>query len=344
MIVVRNILEMKILGIDTSCDDTSAAIVEDGRKILSNVISSQFDLHEKYGGIVPEIASRKHIELINYVIDQAMKVAKVTFDDLDAIAVTNRPGLIGALLIGVSSAKALAFCHDLPLIGVNHVEGHIYANFMEHDDLTFPHVCLTVSGGHTLLAIVHENWTYELIGTTIDDAAGEAFDKVAQYLGLGFPGGKIIDQLAEIGDDSAIDFPRPLLDRKNHDFSFSGLKTSVRYFVEKRKISGDLPPIEDIAASFQKAAVDVLVKKTIRAAKEIGSRSINLTGGVAANNRLRRDMKSAAEEIGAKVFYPQIRLCTDNAAMIAGIGFQKFSQGQRDELDLNASANSDLQR
>jgi len=333
---------VKILGIDTSCDDTSVAVVEDGKRILSNVISSQFDLHKKYGGIVPELASRKHIESINYIIDQALAEAKVSFQDLSAIAVTNRPGLIGALLIGVSAAKSLAFCHNLPLIGINHVEGHVYANFMQHEELTFPHICLTVSGGHTLLLNVNRGWTYQVLGSTIDDAAGEAYDKIAQYLGLGFPGGRIIDDMAGEGNDKAIDFPRPLIDRDDYNFSFSGLKTSVRYFVEKAKKAGNLPPLEDVAASFQAAVVDVLVQKTIRSAQEYQVKSINLTGGVAANSRLRHDLRNAADENDIRVFHPPIELCTDNAAMIAGIAYQKYQQGQRDGLDLNASANSDL--
>jgi|TARA_B100001013_G_scaffold266557_1_gene168359 N6-L-threonylcarbamoyladenine synthase len=333
---------VKILGIDTSCDDTSVAVVEDGKHILSNVISSQFDLHEKYGGIVPELASRKHIESINYIIDQALAESEVSFQDLTVIAVTNRPGLIGALLIGLSAAKALAFCHNLPLIGINHIEGHVYANFMQHDELTFPHICLTVSGGHTLLLKVNRGWTYQILGSTIDDAAGEAYDKVAQYLGLGFPGGRIIDDMAGKGNDKAIDFPRPLIDRDDYNFSFSGLKTSVRYFVEKARKAGNLPPLEDIAASFQVAVVDVLVKKTIRAAQEYQVKSINLTGGVAANSRLRCDLRKAADKNDMHVFHPPIKLCTDNAAMVAGVAYQKYQQGQRDGLDLNASANSDL--
>ena len=333
---------MKILGIDTSCDDTSVAVVEDGKHILSNVISSQFDLHEKYGGIVPELASRKHVESINYIIDHALAESEVSFQDLEAIAVTNRPGLIGALLIGVSAAKSLAFCHNLPLIGINHVEGHVYANFMQHDELTFPHICLTVSGGHTLLLKVNKGWTYKILGSTIDDAAGEAYDKVAQYLGLGFPGGRIIDDMAKKGDEKAIDFPRPLINRDDYNFSFSGLKTSVRYFVEKAEAAGNLPPLEDIAASFQAAVVDVLVNKTIRAAQEYQVKSINLTGGVAANSRLRHDLRKAADKNDMYVFYPTIKLCTDNAAMVAGIAYQKYQQEQRDGLDLNASANSDL--
>ena len=225
---------MNILGIETSCDETAAAVVTDGREIRSNIVASQIELHAKYGGIVPELASRKHVEAINYIVDQSMAEAGMKFDELEAIAVTNRPGLIGALLVGVAAAKSLAYCHNLPLLGINHIEGHIYANFMEHEALPFPHVCLTVSGGHTLLVEVQEGWKYEILGTTQDDAAGEAYDKVAQYLGLGFPGGKIIDDLAKEGDSNAIQFPRPMLDRDNYQFSFSGIKTAVRFFVEKR--------------------------------------------------------------------------------------------------------------
>ncbi len=333
---------MDILGIDTSCDETAAAVVADGRNIRSNIISSQINLHAKYGGVVPELASRKHIESINYIVDQAMKEADVTFGDLGAIAVTNRPGLIGALLVGVAAAKSLAYCYNLPLLGINHIEGHIYANFMAHEELPFPHVCLTVSGGHTLLVEVQEGWKYEILGATQDDAAGEAYDKVAQYLGLGFPGGKIIDDLAKEGDSTAIDFPRPMLDRDNYQFSFSGIKTSVRYFVEKAKASGRLPPIEDIAASFQAAVVEVLVQKTIRAAAAKDARAITLTGGVAANRQLRQSMREAGAEIGAAVYYPPIQLCTDNGAMIAGAAYHKYQEGFRDGLDLNASATGSI--
>ena len=333
---------MDILGIDTSCDETAAAVVADGRNIRSNIISSQINLHAKYGGVVPELASRKHIESINYIVDQAMKEADVTFGDLGAIAVTNRPGLIGALLVGVAAAKSLAYCYNLPLLGINHIEGHIYANFMAHEELPFPHVCLTVSGGHTLLVEVQEGWKYETLGATQDDAAGEAYDKVAQYLGLGFPGGKIIDDLAKEGDSTAIDFPRPMLDRDNYQFSFSGIKTSVRYFVEKAKASGRLPPIEDIAASFQAAVVEVLVQKTIRAAAAKDARAITLTGGVAANRQLRQSMREAGAEIGAAVYYPPIQLCTDNGAMIAGAAYHKYQEGFRDGLDLNASATGSI--
>ncbi len=333
---------MNILGIDTSCDETAAAVVVDGREILSNIISSQIDLHRKYGGVVPELASRKHVESINYIVDQAMMEAGTTFDNLGAIAVTNRPGLIGALLVGVATAKSMAYAHDLPLLGINHIEGHIYANFMVHEELPFPHVCLTVSGGHTLLVDVQTGWRYEVLGGTLDDAAGEAYDKVAQYLGLGFPGGKVIDDLAKQGDPAAIEFPRPMLDSGDYQFSFSGIKTAVRYYVENAKSSGTMPPIENIAASFQAAVVDVLVQKTIRAAQEKNAKAITLTGGVAANSQLRASMSQAADGLGAKVYFPPINLCTDNGAMIAGIAFHQYQTGQRDTLDLNASASGSI--
>ncbi len=333
---------MHILGIETSCDETAAAIVTDGREIRSNIVASQIELHAKYGGIVPELASRKHVEAINYIVDQAMDEAGMRFDELAAIAVTNRPGLIGALLVGVAAAKSLAYCHDLPLLGINHVEGHIYANCMEHPTLSFPHICLTVSGGHTLLVEVQEGWRYEILGTTQDDAAGEAYDKVAQYLGLGFPGGKVIDDLAKEGDSDAIRFPRPMLERDNYQFSFSGVKTAVRFFVEKARDAGTLPEVADIAASFQAAVVDVLVGKTIRAAKAKNAKAITLTGGVAANRQLRESMREAGDELGAEVYYPRIQLCTDNGAMIAGVAYQKYQEGLRDTLDLNAYASGSI--
>ena len=266
----------------------------------------------------------------------------LTFDDLDAIAVTNRPGLIGALLVGVAAAKSLAYSHNLPLLGINHIEGHIYANYMVHETITFPHICLTVSGGHTLLVEVYEGWKYKVLGTTQDDAAGEVYDKVAKYLGLGFPGGRIIDELAQKGDPNAIDFPRPMLHSGNYQFSFSGIKTSVRYYIEKAQKNGMNSRIEDIAASFQAAVVDVLVAKTMEAASTTKSRSITLTGGVAANSQLRSSLTAVADDIGVKVYYPPIRLCTDNGAMIAGIAYEKYTQGLQDNLSLNAAANGSL--
>ncbi len=337
---------MKILGIDTSCDETAAAIVVDGRDVKSNIVASQIKAHQEYGGVVPELASRKHIEAINYIVNKALTEANTTFDDIDAVAVTNRPGLIGALLVGVAAAKSLAYCYNLPLLGINHIEGHIYANYMVHDSLTFPHICLTVSGGHTLLVEVHDGWKYKVLGTTQDDAAGEVYDKVAKYLGLGFPGGKIIDELAQKGNPAAIDFPRPMLRSGDYQFSFSGVKTSVRYFVEKAERAGTIDngevTIEDIAASFQAAVVDVLVTKTVHAAKTTGVQTITLTGGVAANSKLRSSLSEAANEIDAEVYYPPFSLCTDNGAMIAGIAYEKYQQGLRDELSLNAAANGSI--
>ncbi|CAI8011536.1 tRNA N6-adenosine threonylcarbamoyltransferase, partial [Geodia barretti] len=333
-----------ILGIDTSCDETAAAVVADGREVLSNIVASQVETHQEYGGVVPELASRKHIEAINYIVSRSLAEAGVTFKDLEAIAVTNRPGLIGALLVGVAAAKSLAYCHNLPLLGINHIEGHIYAPFlrMVHDALPFPHICLTVSGGHTLLVEVHEGWQYKVLGSTQDDAAGEVYDKVAKYLGLGFPGGKVIDDLAQKGNPSAVKFPRPMRNTDDYQFSFSGIKTSVRYFVEKARRAGLLvengqQAIEDIAASFQAAVVDVLVYKSLRAVKATGAAAITLTGGVAANSHLRASLKLAAAEIGAEVYYPPMNLCTDNGAMIAGIAYQKYQQGLRDGLSLNAT-------
>ncbi|MFQ6040571.1 MAG: tRNA (adenosine(37)-N6)-threonylcarbamoyltransferase complex transferase subunit TsaD [Candidatus Poribacteria bacterium] len=332
---------MLILGIDTSCDDTAVAVVADGVEILSNIISSQTDFHRKYGGIVPEIASRKHIELITCVIDEALSVADVTFNDLGAVAVTNRPGLVGSLLVGLAAAKAMAYCYNLPLLGIHHIEGHIYANFLEHDDIPFPHVCLTVSGGHTLLVYVKEGWQYELLGGTQDDAAGEAYDKVSQYLGLGFPGGPIIDKLAQTGTN-IVDFPRPMLNSGDYNFSFSGLKTAVRYFVVKNRETGSPPAVEDIVASFQQAVVDVLVKKTMLAAESKNVPAITLTGGVAANSELRQAMAEAGEQRNIKVYFPSRVLCTDNAAMIAGIGYHKYQAGELAGLDLNAMASAVL--
>ncbi|CAI8011528.1 tRNA N6-adenosine threonylcarbamoyltransferase, partial [Geodia barretti] len=305
---------------------------------LSNIVASQVETHQEYGGVVPELASRKHIEAINYIVSRSLAEAGVTFKDLEAIAVTNRPGLIGALLVGVAAAKSLAYCHNLPLLGINHIEGHIYAPFLALlDALPFPHICLTVSGGHTLLVEVHEGWQYKVLGSTQDDAAGEVYDKVAKYLGLGFPGGKVIDDLAQKGNPSAVKFPRPMRNTDDYQFSFSGIKTSVRYFVEKARRAGLLITIEDIAASFQAAVVDVLVYKSLRAVKATGAAAITLTGGVAANSHLRASLKLAAAEIGAEVYYPPMNLCTDNGAMIAGIAYQKYQQGLRDGLSLNAT-------
>ena len=327
-----------ILGIDTSCDETSAAVVVNGREILSNVVSSQMDVHERFGGIVPELASRKHTEVITRVIDRAVVAAGVGLGDIHAVAVTNRPGLIGALLVGVEAAKALAFTQGIPLIPVHHIEGHVYANSMAHD-VPFPHLCLTVSGGHTLLVYVCEGWEYEVIGATLDDAVGEAYDKVAKLLGLGFPGGPVIDRLAHENTEEPVEFTVPMARSATYDFSFSGLKTAVRYYVEK--CDGD-PPVARIAAGFQHAAVTSLVRKTSRAARAKGVRAVTLTGGVAANRRLRQSIADMGEELGVETFYPPFDLCTDNAAMIAGAAHHVWNKGVVADWSLSAAASAPL--
>jgi len=333
---------MFILGIESSCDDTAAAVVEDGVKILSNVISSQNEFHRKYGGVVPEIASRKHVELILYVIDEALNKAGITLKDPEAIAVTHKPGLVGSLLVGVSAAKALAYSQRKPLIAVNHIEAHAYANFMEHSDLEVPHLNLTVSGGHTLLLYIQSPTEHEVIGGTLDDAAGEAYDKIAKFLNLGFPGGPIIDRLAKSGDPKAIDFPRPLLNSGDYNFSFSGLKTAVTYYVKEAKSQGRDLREEDLLASFQQAVVDVLVTKLLKAAEERQVSTVTLSGGVAANSLLRKILSEKGTELGLKVVYPRLELCTDNAATIAGLAYHLFKKGLRSGLELSAEANLEL--
>jgi len=329
---------MNILGIETSCDETAASVVRDGREILSDIIASQADLHAKFGGVVPEIASRKHVELLNPVIQEALDSAGTRLPDVEAVAVTNRPGLLGALLIGVSAAKSISAAFDLPLIGVHHLEGHIYANFLANPELRFPFVCLIVSGGHSDLVLVKGHGDYRMLGRTRDDAAGEAFDKSARAVRLGYPGGPIIDRLASEGDPEAVRFPRARLDG-TLDFSFSGLKTAVvRFFREK----GDQYRIEDIAASFQAAVVDMLVNTTMAAVEQTGIRSVALAGGVAANSGLRRRMHEEAESRGLELSYPPPRLCTDNAAMIACAGYYHLQRGDVNALDLDTVANEPL--
>ena len=329
---------MNILGIETSCDETSAAVLSDGRDILSNVIASQTDLHAKFGGIVPEIASRKHVEVLNAVIQEALDGAGVGFSDLNAVAVTNRPGLVGALLVGVSAAKAISAALSIPLVGVHHLEGHIYANFLANPEFGFPFVCLVVSGGHTDLIVVKGHGDYEILGRTRDDAAGEAFDKSARVLGLGYPGGPIIDQLAQKGNPTAVKFPRSKLD-DTLDFSFSGIKTAViRFFREK----GSEFKIEDIAASFQAAVVDMLINTTLAAIERTGIRRLALAGGVAANSGLQTRMREVASERGLELSCPPPILCTDNAAMIACAGHYHLIRGQTDGLDLDTIASEPL--
>jgi len=323
---------MLILGIDTSCDDTAAAIVEDGRKIISNVVSSQDEIHKIYGGIVPELASRRHIELIWPVVSEAMKRAKVRFSDISAIAVTHGPGLIGSLLIGVCFAKSIAFVHQIPLVAVNHLEGHIDAIFLEESP-DFPFIALVVSGGHTSIYRVDDFGSYKEIGRTRDDAAGEAYDKVAKLLGFGYPGGPIIDAMSINGDPLAITFPRANL-AGSYDFSFSGLKTAVMNYVKKHPTSSR----EDISASFQYAVIEVLIDRVSEAVKAEGLNRVVLSGGVSANSALREKMGHRAAMAGFELFLPSLYLCTDNAAMVATAGYHHFMQGNIAKYDLNPKA------
>ncbi len=323
---------MLILGIDTSCDDTAAAVVRDESVILSNIVSSQDEIHAKYGGIVPELASRRHIELISPVVHEALSSANADFRDIDAIAVTHGPGLIGSLLVGVCFAKSLSYVHQVPLIAINHLEGHICSYFLERTPVV-PFLALVVSGGHTSMYKVKGKGNYREIGRTRDDAAGEAYDKVAKLLGYGYPGGPIIDTLASKGDPQSVKFPRSFL-KDGHDFSFSGLKTAVLLYTRKNPEARK----EDIAASFQAAVIDVLVGRSIEVAKKQGIRMIALSGGVSANKGLRTVMKGKASEAGLEVFLPSTQLCTDNAAMIASAGYYHFVNGERAAFDLNPKA------
>lgn len=324
---------MIIIAIETSCDETSCAIVKDGKEVLSVVTSSQNDFHTKFGGIVPEIASRKHIENITIVIQEAIDKAKINLEDIEAVAVTFGPGLPGSLIVGLSAAKAISLAIKKPIIAVNHIEGHIYANFLmeEFENLkekVFPFLSLIVSGGHTQLVKVTEHLKYETIGRTRDDAAGEAFDKVARFLGLGYPGGPIIDKVAKDGNENAIDFKRPMIEEQyRYDFSFSGIKTAVVYYY-KKMLAGKEKEISkiDIAASFQKAVIDTLVEKTIRAAKELKIKTVTIGGGVAANSKLRSMMLEQCKENDITCFIPPLWLCTDNAAMIGCNAFYKFQR------------------
>jgi len=326
-----------ILGIDTSCDDTSASVVEDGTTILSNSISNQSEIHRKYGGIVPELASRKHIEMIWPVVDEALKTAGIEWKDLSGIAVCYGPGLIGSLLVGCSFAKALCYSTGIPLIAVNHLEGHVFSAFLEKSRLSFPFISLIVSGGHTCLYQIDDFGVYRELGRTRDDAAGEAYDKVSKLLGLGYPGGPIIDQLAGKGNPKAIDFPRAYLS-DSLDFSFSGLKTAVLNFVKQQGVANIEQRKHDIAASFQAAVVDVLVRKTEWAIKKMCIGRVTLSGGVAANSELRKRMKEMGKEREAEISMPAVSLCTDNAAMIAAAGYYHLKKGDVAGLDLNPQA------
>ena len=324
-----------VLGIESSCDETAAAVLADGRRVLSSVVASQDDVHAPYGGVVPELASRRHIEVIVPVVDQALADAGVALGDLDGIAVTYGPGLVGSLLVGCSMAKALAWVHSLPLIGVNHLEGHIYAAFLTEDPPEHPFIALVVSGGHTALYHAPAPLTYRLVGQTRDDAAGEAFDKVAKLLGLGFPGGPIVQRTAERGDPRAIEFPLAQITDGPRDFSFSGIKTSVSQYV-KRHRPLDETRVADVAASFQAAVVKMLVRRTVRAALHMGVNRVVLTGGVAANGPLRLALAAAADEHGIHLHIPPPHLCTDNAAMITAAGAARLAAGERAPLTLNA--------
>lgn len=334
--------DILILAIESSCDETAAAVVKNGREMLSNVISSQIKLHTLYGGVVPEIASRKHIEKINQVIEEALKEAGVTLDDIDAIGVTYGPGLVGALLVGVSAAKAIAFAKNKPLIGVHHIEGHVSANFIEHKDLKPPFLCLIVSGGHTHLVMMEDYGKFKIIGRTRDDAAGEAFDKVARAIGLGYPGGPKIDKAAKEGNPHAMEFPRAHVADAPYDFSFSGLKSAVLNYINHAKMLGEEISVPDIAASFQNAVVDVLVEHSMLAAKEYGVDKIVMAGGVASNTALREGMRKACEENNLEFYYPSPVLCTDNAAMIGAAAYYEYMNGTRHGWDLNAVPNLKL--
>lgn len=339
---MKEIRDMNILAIESSCDETAAAVVHNGREVCSNIISSQIELHKLYGGVVPEIASRKHIEKINQVIEEALREAQVILDDIDAVAVTYGPGLVGALLVGVAEAKAIAYARHLPLIGVHHIEGHISANYIEHPDLEPPFLCLVVSGGHTHLVCVRDYGKYEILGRTRDDAAGEAYDKVARAIGLGYPGGPKIDRLAKEGDPDAISFPRAHIADAPFDFSFSGLKSAVLNYINGCQMKGETFRPADVAASFQKAVVDVLVEHSMRAAEEYGMGRFAIAGGVASNSALRESMKKACGERDLKFYHPSPIFCTDNAAMIGAAGYYEYLAGTRHGWDLNAVPNLKL--
>ena len=331
-----------ILAIESSCDETAAAVVKNGRTVLSNVISSQIELHKLYGGVVPEIASRKHIEKINQVIEQALTDAQVTLDDLDAIGVTYGPGLVGALLVGVAEAKAIAYAKKLPLVGVHHIEGHVSANYIEHPELEPPFLCLIVSGGHTHLVIVKDYGEFEILGRTRDDAAGEAFDKVARAIGLGYPGGPKIDRLSQEGNADAIVFPRAKVGDCPYDFSFSGVKSAVLNYLNHAQMTGEEVNRADLAASFQKAVVDVLVEHTMLAEKDFGMKKIAIAGGVASNGTLREAMEKACRNRHYQFYRPSPVFCTDNAAMIGVAAYYEYCKGTRHGWDLNAVPNLKL--
>ena len=334
--------DVLILAIESSCDETAAAVVKNGREVLSNVINTQIAIHTEYGGVVPEIASRKHIENINPVIRKALEDAGVTLDDIDAIGVTYGPGLVGALLVGVAEAKAIAFAKNKPLVGVHHIEGHISANYVENKELEPPFVALVVSGGHTHLVKVNDYGEYEIVGRTRDDAAGEAFDKVARAIGLGYPGGPKIDKLAKEGNPDAIEFPRAHVDDAPYDFSFSGIKSAVLNYINSANMQGKEINRTDVAASFQKAVVDALVSRAVRLAKECGMDKLAIAGGVASNSALRAAIQEECTKNNIRFYSPSPILCTDNAAMIGAAAYYEYIKGVRHGYDLNAIPNLKL--
>lgn len=334
--------DVLILAIESSCDETAAAVVKNGREILSNVISSQIDLHTLYGGVVPEIASRKHIEKINQVIEEALTEAGVTLEKITAVGVTYGPGLVGALLVGVAEAKAIAYAAKKPLVGVHHIEGHVSANFIEHPDLEPPFICLIVSGGHTHLVVVKDYGEFEIIGRTRDDAAGEAFDKVARAVGLGYPGGPKVDKAAKEGNKHAVEFPRAKVEGAPYDFSFSGLKSAVLNYINHARMMGQEICVPDLVASFQNAVVESLVTRTIAAAQEYGYDKVAIAGGVASNSALRSEMKKACRKAHLNFYHPSPVYCTDNAAMIGVAAYYEYRKGARAGWDLNAVPNLKL--
>lgn len=334
--------DVLILAIESSCDETAAAVVKNGRQVLSNVIDSQIALHTQFGGVVPEIASRKHIERINQVIEKALEEAGVTLEEITAVGVTYGPGLVGALLVGVAEAKAIAYAAGKPLVGVHHIEGHVSANYIENPDLEPPFVCLIVSGGHTHLVIVKDYGEFEIIGRTRDDAAGEAFDKVARAVGLGYPGGPKVDAAAKKGNPHAIEFPRAKVEGAPYDFSFSGLKSAVLNHINKAKMTGTEICVPDLAASFQNAVIEALVSRAVLAAKEYGYGRLAIAGGVASNSALRAAMEEACRESGLCFYHPSPIFCTDNAAMIGTAAYYEYKKGTRHGWDLNAVPNLKL--
>lgn len=333
---------MKILAIESSCDETAAAVVEDGRRIISSVINSQVDEHKLYGGVVPEIASRRHVENICAVVQQALEQAGESFESIDAVAVTYAPGLIGALLVGLNYAKGVALASGKPLIPVHHIRGHIAANYLTHPQLEPPFLCLVASGGHSHILLAHDYTHFEVIGRTRDDAAGEAFDKVARAVGLGYPGGPKVDKAAKEGNPHAIEFPRAKVGDNPYDFSFSGLKSAVLNYINHAKMMGEEIHVPDLAASFQNAVVEVLVSRTIEAAKQHGYKRVAIAGGVASNSALRAGMEKACKEAGIQFFHPSPIFCTDNAAMIGAAAYYEYKKGARAGWDLNAVPNLKL--